>query len=323
MEEHEGIEGAAGAAAPSRAPATHARTGSGQPRLGLALGGGGARGLAHAGVLQALQDAGIAVHAIAGTSIGAIVGGLFAAGADPRREKLRLARLIEAAPRPPLASGPLSNRLRALFDAAAYLERDIFGLGRQDGEALEAGIVGWVGRRRIQDLELPFAAVATDVRSGDAVVIDSGPLAPAIHASAALPGVYQPVPWKGRLLMDGGVVHNLPVAPARRLGVDVVLAVTVTPRLDPEVPRTGLGLLARAQQMGRLQAEARALQSADLALRVPVPREVGLFDFDRSSELISMGRTAMEAALPALQTALQAALQRTARSAAAAMDAND
>jgi NTE family protein len=170
----------------------------------LALGGGGARGLAHVGVLDVLLEAGITVHAVAGTSMGAIVGGVFAAAGAAPESPRQLASLLAVAPHSPLPVARRRRQFRDWFDTAAYPRDDVFGLGRDDGEALEAGIEAWVGKRRIEELPIPFVAVATDVRTGDVVAIDHGPLAPAVHVSAALPGVYRPVCIDGRLLIDGG-----------------------------------------------------------------------------------------------------------------------
>lgn len=276
----------------------------GAPRLVLALGGGGARGLAHVGVLQALDQAGIVVAGVAGTSIGAIVGGIYAAGGSAREHGRRLARLLAAAPRSPFPSGRRRRRFRDWFDAAAYLRDDLFGLGRDDGTLLEAAIVAWVGERRIEDLALPFVAVATDVRSGEAVLLDRGPLAAALHASSALPGVYLPVSIDGRLLIDGGVVQNVPVPAARRLGGEVVLAVSVTPDLEQVVPTTGLGLLARAETIRAARDETLALAEADVAIRVPLPRRIGVFDFEHAAAVIARGREVTQASLPRLREAL-------------------
>lgn len=274
-------------------------------RLVVALGGGGARGLAHVGVLLELERAGIPIAGIAGTSIGAIVGGVYAAGGEPREHGRHLAALLAVAPRSPFPGGRGHRSFRDWFDTAVYLRDDIFGLGRDDGRALEAAIRDWVGRRHIEELTTPFAAVATDVRSGQVIVLDHGPLATALHASAALPGVYLPVSVGGRLLMDGGVVENVPVRTARRLPGDVVLAVSVGATLEPVVPSTGLGLLARAEAIRSAQDEALELNTADVALRVPLPASVGVFDFDRATELIKRGRQAMRANLAELRAALE------------------
>lgn len=274
------------------------------PRLVVALGGGGARGLAHVGALQVLEAEGIAIRGIAGTSIGAIVGGLFAALGEARDDGRNLARLLAAAPHSPFPTRHGRQRFRDWFDTIAYLRGDIFGLGRDDGKALEAALRAWTGPRRIETLPIPFAAVATDVRTGEVVVLSRGPLAAALHASAALPGVYAPVRVEGRLLIDGGVVENLPVRAARRLGGDVVLALSVAGTLEPAVPTTGLGLLGRAELIRAARDESLAMAEADIALRLHLPKDAGVFDFDRAAELISCGREAMRAALPHVRAAL-------------------
>lgn len=270
----------------------------------MALGGGGARGLAHIGVLDALLEAGIAVSGIAGTSMGAIVGGVFAAVGHQSKDPRRLARLLAVAPHSPVPVGPGRHRFRDWFDTAAYLRDDLFGQGRDDGMRLEREIEAWVGPRRIEELPLPFAAVATDVRSGEPVVLSRGALAPALHASAALPGVYLPVRLDGRSLIDGGVVETDPVSAARGMAGDVVLAVCVSPALDRKVPTTGLGLLARTEAIRAARMEALALAAADVAIRVRLPRSLGMFDFDQASRIIALGKASMQRQLPAVREAL-------------------
>lgn len=276
-------------------------------RVALVLGGGAARGLAHIGVLQVLEEEGIALAGIAGASMGAIVGGVYAAGGGVRGSGRQLARMLAIAPRSPFPNGGAVRGMRTWVDTASYLRHDLFGLGLHDGAALEAAIEAWVGPRKIEELGLPFVAVATDVCTGERVELDRGPLAAAVHASAAMPGVFQPVELGGRLLVDGGVIENVPIATAARLPGGVVLAVSVHPPLDPRPPRTGLGLLARAEAIRATAIEERALAGADVALHVPLPASVGLFDFDRASEIIAMGNAAMRARLPALRRALERA----------------
>ncbi len=270
-------------------------------RLGVALGGGGARGLAHVGVLQVLQEAGIAIDAIAGASIGAIVGGLYAADPGIVDAPARLAELLSEAPGNPWRPGSFRQRAAGLVEAASYLEHDLLGLGRDSGMRLERHLDAIVAQRAIEELATPFAATAADLLTGELVVLREGNLARALHASAALPGVFTPVPWGSRWLIDGGVVSNVPVRVTRSLGADVVMAVSVTSPLEPVMPRTGLGLLLRANAITAHQLQMEELDEADIRLVVPVPPEIGIFDFDQLERLIAIGRSAAEAFLPQLQ----------------------
>ncbi|MDQ5838347.1 MAG: patatin-like phospholipase family protein, partial [Acidobacteriota bacterium] len=178
-----------------------------RPRLGLALSGGAARGIAHVGVLKVLAGAGIRVDCVAGTSAGALVGGALAAGM-PLEEIEKIGR---------------SLRWRDL--GRATLSR----LGVQSNARLEEYVRARFPVTRFEDLPTPFAAVATDLHTGAAIVMrDAGDLALAIRASCAVPGWYVPVTdAQGRQLVDGGLVANLPSSVARSLGAEVVVAVDV------------------------------------------------------------------------------------------------
>ncbi len=276
-------------------------------RLGVALGGGGARGLAHIGVLQVLEEAGIAIGAIGGASMGAIVGGLFAADPDLLDDPPRLADLLSVAPGNPWRSGSWRQRASGLLDAVDYVEHDLFGMGRDSGARLEKRLDAIAAHRTIEELDVPFAATATDVMSGDVAVLRSGNLASALHASAALPGVFTPVAWGSRWLIDGGVVSNLPVRATRDLGADVVVGVSVTPPLAPIMPRTGVGLLLRLNALTAHRLQAEEFDEADVRLVVPIPREIGVFDFDQLDQLIAYGRSAALRALPEIEQAIKPA----------------
>ena len=275
-------------------------------RLGLALGGGGARGLAHIGVLQVFEEAGIAIGAIAGASMGAIVGGLFAADPDLLGEPARLADLLSVAPGNPWRSGSWRQRASGLLEAVDYVEHDLFGLGRDSGARLEKRLDAITAHRTIEELDVPFAATATDVMTGDVAVLRSGNLARALHASAALPGVFTPVGWGSHWLIDGGVVSNLPVRATRSLGADIVVGVSVTPPLAPIMPRNGVGLLLRLNALTAHRLQADEFNEADVRLVVPIPREIGVFDFDLLDRLIAYGRSAALRALPEIERAIEA-----------------
>ena len=177
-------------------------------RLGLALSSGGPRGVAHIGVLQALSEYDIPIHAIAGASVGAQVGGLYAAGV-PLSEILRLWRDMG-----------FTRMAKGLLPTFPWR-------GWSSGEEVRRTLYPLVGERRIEELPLKFAAVATDLQTGEPVVITRGPLVDAIRASVSVPGLFVPAQWDDRLLLDGGVVDPLPVETVRVLGAEVVLAVDV------------------------------------------------------------------------------------------------
>ncbi|KAA0211977.1 MAG: patatin-like phospholipase family protein [Burkholderiales bacterium] len=174
-------------------------------RIGVALGSGSARGLAHIGVMRALVEAGVDVDVVAGTSMGAFVGAIFAAG------KL--------------------DRLEADFrgfdwaSIAALLDPVFPRSGLIDGRRIGDFMRSQVAVERVEDLPIPFRAIATDIGSGETVAIDRGDLIAAVRASIAVPGIFTPVRSDGRILVDGGLVEPVPVSAARALGADLVIAV--------------------------------------------------------------------------------------------------
>jgi len=274
-------------------------------RLGLALGGGGARGLAHLGVLIALEEAKIEVDAIAGTSMGAVIGAARAIGADLK--KLRaLLNLIDL------------NQLLQVTDSTLHELQRIIGRSmmeyvRGSSWKEEGAIPHDIARlnelfslltanKGFADAAIPFAAVSADVKTGERIVIREGKLAAAIAASAAVPGVFSPVVSDGRYLVDGGIVEKIPVETAIELGADAVLAVDTGAPLDREIS-TCLDALLQAQRvtshhLNRLQLEraAERLGGRLLVLR-PEVGSIKMFDFGRSEEAIQAGFDAATAAL--------------------------
>ena len=256
-----------------------------KPRVGLALSGGAARGAAHVGVLKVLLAHGVPVDCIAGTSAGALVGGAFAAGL-PLEELERQAR-----------------KMRWRDFGRVTLSR----LGVQSNARMEEYLREFLPITRIEDLPIPFAAVAADLHTGKAVVLKgAGDLAFAIRASCAVPGWYVPVTdEEGRQLVDGGLVSLVPVEAARSLGPDIVVAVDVNWEgakfLGP--PRTALGVLFQSMMVVQRTASRHELRAADVAV---LPR-VGHIRWDemrRGPELLAAGEAAAREALPRIERLL-------------------
>ncbi len=251
-------------------------------KVGLALGGGVAHGLAHVGVLLALERAGIPVDCIAGTSAGALIGAFWAAGwpaAAIHREALKLGWRHLARPAWPGRGGLIS-----FFQLERYLACKL-------------------GDPTFADLPKCFAAVATDLDTGESVALTSGRVAAAVHASAAVPGVVVPVEINGRLLGDGGVSDNLPVAVARTLGADYVIGVSVL----------GLHLRRARGALGRgLAAIENAVRWAGGGLRLAdclIEPDIASYSYVRfrhRHELIALGEAAAEARVPEIKAALGA-----------------
>lgn len=235
-----------------------------RPRLGLALGSGAALGAAHAGVIQALDEAGIQIDVIAGTSAGAIIGGGYAAGLTGDE----LVELVIAARWGTFARWTASRRL-----------------GLLDPMPMERSIEERLGPLRIEELARPFAALAFDLRSRSAVSLTAGPLAQALRASSAVPGLFPPVNVDGRWLLDGVLADSVPVTAARTLGASHVIAVNLLPH-------------SRVRQVRRrlpVQTAGRPTHNADVLLR---PDTSGLQRWSPSDvpQLIAAGRRSVERA---------------------------
>ncbi|MEM1262555.1 MAG: patatin-like phospholipase family protein [Pseudomonadota bacterium] len=215
------------------------RAGETGPRIGLVLSGGGARGAAHVGVLKALKEMNIPVHAVAGTSMGAVVGGLYAAGMEPEALE-RLVTDIDWQDAFSDRSARTTRTFRRRQDDLGYLVK--FDVGFNDGEIqLPKGLIqgqklGLILREQtlpvshiddFDDLPTPYRAVAADLADGASIVLGAGDLVAAMRASMAAPGVFAPVEVDGRVLVDGGIAKNIPIDVGRAMGVDIVIAVDV------------------------------------------------------------------------------------------------
>jgi len=281
------------------------------PRIGLVLGGGGARGAAHIGVLEVLEQLRVPVHCVAGTSMGALVAGAWAAGTDTTRMRTELARadwnefFLDLT-----AYRELSLRNKHL--AQRFLAGSEVGIGAQ-GLAAPPGVVGGqkiklffnqlvradLGEPDLAQLALPVALVATDIGNGERVVFRSGPVTQAMRASMSVPGLLSPAEVDGRRLVDGGLVDNLPVDEVRRLcQPDVVIAVNVG---TPLLPAAEVGsLLSVTAQMVNILTEQNVARSIaqlaaqDIYIR-PDLDGVGAADFERHTEAAARGRSATQA----------------------------
>jgi NTE family protein len=256
-------------------------------RLGLALGGGAVRGAAHIGVLEVLDRAGLEPAVLTGTSAGALVGALYAAGTSPAdisklARTLRWARLIR----------PARTR-KALFETSR----------------LALFLDGVLGSRDFDALIRPFAAVSCDLTTGREVVLRDGPVATAVLASAAIPGVFPPVERDGQVLVDGSLVTMVPAALARAMGADIVLAVDVSGPLPRRRPTTLLHIMVAVSTLQ--PSSDRLAQDADLVIS-PEVDEYAFWELSRIAEFEEAGRVAAEQALPLLRSLIATAAERRA-----------
>jgi NTE family protein len=277
-----------------------------RPRIGLVLSGGGARGAAHVGVLKVLDEMRVPIHAIAGTSMGAVVGGLYASGLSA----VEIERLIRSLnwqdafqDRPPREE----LGFRRKQDNREFLVRYALGV-TEEGFVLPRGLVQ--GQKleqvlrdaalpvaEIQDfdrLPIPFRAVATDLETGQAVIMDSGDLVTAMRASMSAPGVFAPAQRDGRLLVDGGLVENLPIDIARAMDVDVVIVVDVSfPLFVREELNSPLNVTNQAFAImirGRTLEQRQKLTRSDLLIE-PLLGRFPSADFGRVPQALRAGET--------------------------------
>ena len=280
-------------------------------KIGIALSGGAARGLAHIGVLKVLEQAGIPVDVIAGTSMGSVVGGLYAVGYSAAQ----LDTIVRDQNWFRLLTDPVDRRDLPIDRKAAadhlLLTLPIYRGGIQLPKSVVPGQRIWElltrltwsahGIHDFRRLPIPFAAVATDLETGQAVVLDRGFLPDAIRASMALPSVFAPVELGGVVLIDGGVVRNLPAHDARALGADVLICSDVTDPLEPRDSIVSLVDVLAQSVSFRVWDSERAERGACDVLIVPDVRAFTSFAFGRAGELMARGEAAARAALPEIE----------------------
>jgi len=249
------------------------------PAIGLALGGGFARGIAHIGVLKVLEAENIPIRYVAGTSVGALIGAVYCSGVTP-------AELEE-----------LATRVRFRDLARWTLSRY--------GFATNLRMIGFLNRilkaKTFEELRIPLAVTATDFTSGEGVVFRSGPLADPVRASCAYPGVFLPVTVNGRLLVDGMLAHSLPSQPVREMGADRVLAVNLKSTWsNSEGPRHIFDVIGQCFSIAQDMNCAQSRACADLVIE-PDVTGYRYDDFEHSTELVRIGEAATREALPEIR----------------------
>jgi NTE family protein len=260
-------------------------------RIGLALGGGAAKGFAHIGVIKMLEASGIHVDVVAGTSAGSVVGALYASG-----------------------MGPFQLQQQAFdLDEAKIRDVRLFSGGLVQGRKLQDYVNELVRQRPIERLDRPFAVVATELETGKRAVFVRGNTGQAVRASSSIPGVFEPTPIGDRHYVDGGVVSPIPVDAARQLGADFVIAVDISARPSGSNPQGLVNIVGQTLSiMGRHLAEQEAAR-ADVVIR-PRVVSIGATDFAQKNQAILEGEKAALAAMPQIRKRLAAL--RAARTAA-------
>lgn len=246
-------------------------------RLALVLGGGGARGLAHVGVLEEFEQAGIPIDMIVGCSAGSIVGALYADNPNARCIKHRLE--------------PLKK-----WD---ILDIDILSAryGFVQGYSLRRFLKKNLTSRYFCELKIPLYIVATDLYACELVCMGTGPIIPAVHASCAVPFVFSPVFLYGRVLVDGGVADPIPVCIAKKFGADIIVAVDLSELLPKTCPTNLFGVASRAAEIKFLLQSESCVKEADVIIR-PDLGDMGMFDDHNHKRMYEAGRQAARHAIP-------------------------
>ncbi len=253
------------------------------PKIGLALGGGAARGFAHIGVIQVLEENGIKVDLVAGTSAGSLVAALYASG----------------------KGGKEMQQLAETMDEGAITDWSFPLRGLIRGEALARYIRDKTGGRAIENMPLPLGIVATDLQDGAPILFRQGDAGTAVRASSAVPAVFQPVKIGNREYVDGGLVAPVPVRFAREMGAQLVIAVDITSPPDKDTPGDAFRMLMQTFSIMGRSINNYELRDADVVIR-PKLDSVGSADFTARRRAIQIGREAALAQLALIRQRIEA-----------------
>lgn len=252
-----------------------------KPKIGLALGGGAARGFAHIGVIKMLESQGIVADYVVGTSAGAVVGALYAGGNDA------------------YAMQKIAQKL----DETIFADWTLGGRGFLKGEALQSFVNQQLKNRPLEGLNKPFAAVATDLKNGERVVFRTGDTGLAVRASAAVPGIFQPTQFRGKTYVDGGLTSPIPVRAAREMGADFVIAVDISDRPEGQPIDSLTGIMWQTITIMGGAIGKTELREADIVIRPNIPY-VKSWDFAARHDSILEGERAALAAIPLIRQKL-------------------
>jgi NTE family protein len=260
-------------------------------KVGLALGGGAARGLAHIGVLEVLEEEGIAVDMIAGTSAGAAIGALYAQDKSARQIK-------------EVALNASWRRVVSLVDLT-FSRSGFIG-----GAKIKNLLKSIIGDIEFSDLKIPMACVATDIGSGEEVVISKGSVLEGVRASISVPVIFTAVKWQDKYLVDGGLVNPVPVSTVREMGADFIIAVNVIPDVgDRNQQAKGFkqpnifNIMLQSLYITTYSAVRSSLEGADIVIE-PHLKHIGYVDFHRGQDCISQGKRAARELIPQIKKQL-------------------
>lgn len=258
----------------------------GKIKIGLALSGGAVLGFAHIGVLKVLQERGIKIDCVAGTSVGSLVGAFLASGYD----------------------------WRGMWEIGRNLSWRVLGKvvfpkkGLLDGSRIKKFVESQLGKINIENLKIPYAAIAVDIENGEEVVFKDGDLGFAVQASCSIPGIFTPVEWKGRILVDGGLRNIVPVKVCKELGCDFVIAVKLIPGTQSRKADNIFEILLNTHDM-IVRKIAESSEKGDVDI-IPDLSGLNSYEFSQAEELLQRGEEAGRRAFSAIMELLRPSLLR-------------
>jgi len=254
-----------------------------QPRVALVLGGGAVKGFAHVGVIRVLEQEKIPIHMIVGTSVGSLIGSIYASNPDAFQLEWLAYRVDKG----------------DILDFSVVYSK----MGPVQGIKLENFLDQHVKARKIEDTRIPFYPIATDLNTGETIILEKGSLAKAVRASCAIPGIFVPVTFDNRTLVDGGVTDNVAADVARNKGADVIIAVSLQKDIRNYQIDSVVDIIAQSLNIMMREAGKPKLQCADVVIE-PEIKDVSLFDFSQKKVLIEEGIKAARRAVPRIRELL-------------------
>jgi NTE family protein len=253
-----------------------------EPKIALVLGGGSAKGFAHVGVIRVLEQEKIPIHMIVGTSVGSLIGGMYAANPD----SFQLEWVAFKIDRNDILDFSISAKM-----------------GPVQGVRLEGFVEQNVKIRKIEDTKLPFFPIATDLNTGETVTLEKGSLAKAIHASSSIPGIFVPVSFDNRTLVDGGVTDNVPCDIAKAKGADIIIAVNLQKDIKNNQIDSLIDIIAQSVSIMMRESSKAKMACADVIIE-PDTKGVSMFDFSQKKQLMEEGIKAAKHAVPSIREAI-------------------
>jgi len=255
----------------------------GEPKIALVLGGGSAKGFAHIGVLRVLEQEKIPIHMIVGTSVGSLIGGIYASKPDSFQLEWIAFKIDK----------------NDILDLSIVYSK----LGPAQGTKLEAFVDQTVAVKKIEDTKIPFFPIATDLNTGETIILEKGSISKAIRASSAIPGIFVPVTFGNRLLVDGGVTNSTPCDIARSKGADIVIAVNLLKNIKEYNINSLVDIIGQSVNIMMHQSNKAKLKFADVVIE-PDTKGVSIFDFSQKKMLMEEGIKAARAAIPQIREAI-------------------